>query len=55
MKEHKEPGLVFMTNAKSRKCQDLLKDPRASLYFYSDTEKQRTIRIEGNALVGLSG
>ncbi len=44
-----EQGFVFYTNYNSRKAQELLAKPKASLLFYWDT-LERQIRIEGEVV-----
>ena len=46
LKKYSEEGFVFFTNYESRKGQELLQNPRASLVFCW-LELQRQIRIEG--------
>jgi pyridoxamine 5'-phosphate oxidase len=46
LKKYDEEGFVFYTNYKSRKGQELLKNPQAALVFCW-LELQRQIRIEG--------
>jgi pyridoxamine 5'-phosphate oxidase len=46
LKEFDLDGFVFATNYQSRKGQDLLENPRASLLFYWP-ELERQVRIEG--------